>query len=66
MKIAQFSDASGNPVGIPVKKITGFCKVEAGKYKTFIATGPEGADGGGNGWCVVEGFETVKAILENS
>ena len=63
MKLLEFA----GQVFIPAEKITGFCPDQKiGNGWVFIATGPDGADGGCNGFSVKQDIEEVKAIIENA
>lgn len=68
MKTLEFTATNNAKVSIPVKRITGFTEV-IGKPKygnCFIATGADGADGGENGWYVIDGYEAVKSKYNDS
>ena len=69
MKLLRFKDVSDRSVAIIADKITGFvcCEQSAGNFgNTFIATGADGPDGEGNGFYVVEKFDTVSAVIQSS
>ena len=67
MRIIDFTSKHGK-VSIPVHKITGICEPGpasiATGYNTFIATGPDDADGNENGWYVLDDYQTVRFALE--
>ena len=69
MKIVEFKIGPElSKIGIPVKCITGFNElprhIMSDYYKCFISTGPQGIDGGDNGYTVAHTYEEVKAKLE--
>ena len=68
MKTLEFTATNHAKVSIPVKKITGFTEViEKPAYgNCFIATGSDDADGGENGWYVIDSYEDVKAKYHDS
>lgn len=64
MELKYFTATNGKRIAIPAEKITGFTESDA-HGNTFISTGSDGADGGENGWYVVEKFEVVMSILQS-
>ena len=66
MKIARFN-VGKLKIGIVVSKITGFNELpshlKTDTFQTFISTGPQGADGGENGYYVTNTVEEVEKIL---
>lgn len=66
MKVLEFNGFYGDPVFIIADKITGFSVCATDKSKVFVATGPDGADGGENGWIVGNTIEEVKMIIEGA
>ena len=66
MKLLQFVGYKDRPVFVVAEKITGFCVDGTDPSRVFIQTGPDGADGGANGWSVNGPIEDVARVISDA
>ena len=66
MRLIEFTGWRDTPVYVVADKVTGICVYGANPEMVWIQTGPDGPEGGENGWAVKGPIEDVARRLADA